>query len=77
MKKKGLKQKAQRLARPLYTRPADMYKLKEKQTLRNEHLMQQMAVHKRNERERLNSMINDNISPQMRATLIKNRDLLK
>ena len=77
MKKKTLKQKAAYLARPLEVRPRDMHKLKEKQTLRNDHLMQQMAMHKRNERERLNAMINDKISPQMRATLIKHRDLLK
>jgi len=77
MKKKRMAKKAAYLARPLYTRPQDMHKLKEKQTLRNDHLMQQMAVHKRNERERINAMINEKISPQMRATLIKNRDLLK
>jgi hypothetical protein len=75
-KTKALKQKAAYLARPLEVRPRDMYKLKERQTLRNDHLMQQHALHKRNERERLGAMINQNIQPALRATLIKNRDML-
>ena len=77
MKKKALKKKAAYLARPLYTRPQDMAKLKERQTLRNEHLLNQTMVQKRNERERLSAMINQNINPQLRATLIKNRDMIK
>jgi hypothetical protein len=74
---KTLKQKAAYLARPLEVRPRDLYKLQERQTLRNEHLMQQHALHKRNERERLGAMIHQNIQPALRATLIKNRDMLK
>ena len=45
----------------------DMYKLKEKQTLRNDHLMQQMAVHKRNERERLSAMTSAPDSANLRT----------
>ena len=74
---KALKAKATYLARPLYARPADMHKLKERQTLRNEHLMGQEMLHKKNERERIRMMLNENMSPGLRATLIKNRDMLK
>ena len=74
---KGLKAKAAYLARPLYARPADMHKLKERQTLRNEHLVNQDMLHRKNERERIRVMLNENITPGLRATLIKNRDMLK
>ena len=74
---KALKAKATYLARPLYARPADMHKLKERQTLRNEHLMGQEMLHKKNERDRIRAMLNENISPGLRATLIKNKDMLK
>ena len=74
---KALKAKATYLARPLYARPADMHKLKERQTLRNEHLVNQDMLHRKNERERIRVMLNENITPGLRATLIKNRDMLK
>ena len=50
MKKKDLKQKAAYLARPLYARLRDMHKLKERTTLRNEHLLGQAMLHKKKER---------------------------
>ena len=74
---KALKAKATYLARPLYARPADMHKPKERQTLRNEHLVNQDMLHRKNERERIRVMLNENITPGLRATLIKNRDMLK
>ena len=74
---KALKAKAAHFARPLYARPADMHKLKERQTLRNEHLVGQEMQHKKNERERIRVMLNENMTPGLRATLIKNRDMLK
>ena len=74
---KALKAKAAYLARPLYARPADMHKLKERQTLRNEHLVNQEMLHKKNERERIRVMLNENMTPGLRATLIKHRDMLK
>ena len=55
----------------------DMAKLKERQTLRAEHLAGQAAMHRKNERERMATMMNENISPQLRATLLKNRAMLK
>ena len=74
---KALKAKAAYYARPLYARPADMHKLKERQTLRNEHLVNQDMLHRKNERERIRVMLNENMAPGLRATLIKNRDMLK
>ena len=73
----ALKQKAAYLARPLYARPKDMHKLKERTTLRNEHLLGQAMLHKKNERERISAMIHTNITPQLRQTLMKNRSLIK
>ena len=79
MKKKKATMKAMALyhARPLETRPADMAKLKERQTLRHEHLAGQAALHRKNERHRIATMLNENITPQLRATLIKNKAMLK
>jgi hypothetical protein len=76
-KKPGLKGKAKYLARPLETRPRDMNKLLVRQTMRHEFLTSQDAAHRKNERDRIGTMLNENISPQMRATLIKTRDKLK
>lgn len=76
-KKAALKAKAKFYARPLETRAMDMAKLKERQTLRAEHLAGQAAMHRKNERERMATMMNENISPQLRATLLKNRAMLK
>ena len=77
MKKKTLKQKAEYLARPLHTRPKDMARLKERQTLRNEHLLGQAMLHKKLERDRISAMINEKITPELRATLIKSHNLIK
>ena len=76
-KRANVKAKAARLARPLYARPKDMHQLKERTTLRNEHLLATAALHKRNERERISAMINENIPPQLRETLMKNHNMLK
>ena len=76
-KKQNLKAKAAYYARPLVNRPADMAKLKERQTLRAEHIAGQAAVHARNERDRIKTMLNEHIAPQLRATLLKNMELLK
>ena len=77
MKKKTLKAKAKYLARPLEVRPKDMYRLRERQTLRESHILGQNMLAKKYERERIATMLNENISPQLRATLLKNRDMLK
>ena len=77
MRNKILKAKAAFYARPLYARPKDMAALKERQTLRNEHIAGQAAMHRKLERERITTMLNENVAPQLRATLIKNRALLK
>ena len=77
VRNKILKAKAAFYARPLYTRPRDMAALKERQTLRDEHIAGQAAMHRKLERERISTMLNENIAPQLRATLIKNRALLK
>ena len=76
-KKATLKAKAMFYARPLETRAQDMARLKERQTLRAEHLAGQAAMHRKNERERIATMLQENISPQLRATLLKNRAMLK
>ena len=80
-KRKGkgavLKAKAAFYARPLETRPMDMARLKERQTLRAEHIAGQTAMHRKNERERIATMLNQNITPQLRATLLKNSSMLK
>ena len=77
VRNKTLKAKAAFYARPLYARPKDMAALKERQTLRNEHIAGQAAMHRKLERERITTMLNENVAPQLRATLIKNRALLK
>ena len=77
VRNKILKAKAAFYARPLHTRPKDMAALKERQTLRDEHIAGQAAMHRKLERERISTMLNENIAPQLRATLIKNRALLK
>jgi hypothetical protein len=77
VRNKILKAKAAFYARPLYARPKDMAALKERQTLRNEHIAGQAAMHRKLERERISTMLNENVAPQLRATLIKNRALLK
>ena len=76
-KKATLKAKAAFYARPLETRAQDMARLKERQTLRAEHLAGQAAMHRKNERERIATMLQENISPQLRTTLLKNRAMLK
>ena len=77
VRNKILKAKAAFYARPLHTRPKDMAALKERQTLRDEHIAGQAAMHRKLERERISTMLTENIAPQLRATLIKNRALLK
>ena len=71
-----LKARAAYLARPLETRPRDMAALKQRQTLRAEHIMGQDILAMKHERARIATMLNENISPQMRETLIKERHLL-
>ena len=77
VRNKILKAKAAFYARPLHTRPKDMAALKERQTLRDEHIAGQAAMHRKLERERISTLINETTAPQLRATLIKNRALLK
>ena len=81
MKKKAvrnkiLKARAAHFAKPLHARPREMAALKERQTLRNEHIAGQAAMHKQIERERISTMLNQTVAPQMRATLLKNREAL-
>ena len=64
-------------ARPLETRPREMDALKKRQTLRAEHTLGQDILAKKHERERITTMLNENISPQLRETLIKQRQLIK
>ena len=76
MKKKikmtpGMRARAKALARPLYTRPKDLTKYKEKTLLRAEHLQQQERLHVRNEMERLASKINTNTAPSLVQTLVR------
>ena len=77
VRNKKLQAKAAFYARPLYARPKDMAALKERQPLRDEHIAGQAAMHRKLKRERISTMLNENIAPQLRATLIKNRDMLK
>ena len=51
--------------------------LKKRQTLRAEHVLGQDILAKKHERERITTMLNENISPQLRETLIKQRHLIK
>ena len=50
--------------------------LKKRQTLRAEHVLGQDILAKKHERERITTMLNENISPQLRETLIKQRHLI-
>jgi len=70
---KALKARAAYLARFLYARQADMDKLKERQTLRNEHLQGHDMLHRKNKRERIRVLPDDNMTSGLRAALIENR----
>ena len=74
---RAVKARAAYLARPLETRPREMAALKQRQTLRAEHTMGQDILARKHERERIATMLNENISPQLRETLIKERHLIK
>ena len=54
-----------------------MAALKQRQTLRAEHVMGQDILAMKHERARIATMLNENISPQLRETLIKERQLIK
>ena len=73
----ALRAKATYYAKPLVNRPKDLAKVKERITLRNEHVAAQNMVHRQNERARINTMLNENVSPQLRSTLLKNLSILK
>jgi hypothetical protein len=72
----NLKRIAKAYARPLETRPRDMAKLKQRQTMREEHLMNQEMLHKKTEHDKINQMLNQSISPQLRSAFIKQRAAL-
>ena len=74
---KAAKARAAYLARPLETKPRQMAALKQRQTLRAEHVMGQDILAMKHERARIATMLNENISPQLRETLIKERQLIK
>ena len=76
-KTRAVKARAAQLARPLETRPRDMAALKQRQTLRAEHILGQDILAMKHERARITTMLNENISPQLRETLIKERQLIK
>ena len=76
-KLRTLKKRAAYYARPLETRGREMDALKKRQTLRAEHVLGQDILAKKHERERITTMLNENISPQLRETLIKQRHLIK
>jgi hypothetical protein len=76
-KLRTLKARAAYYARPLETRPREMDALKKRQTLRAEHVLGQDILAKKHERARITTMLNENISPQLRETLIKQRHLIK
>jgi hypothetical protein len=67
----GMKARAKALARPLYTRPKDLTKYKDKTLLRAEHLQQQERLHVRNEMDRLASKINTDTAPSLVQTLVR------
>jgi len=67
----GMRARAKALARPLYTRPKDLTKYKEKTLLRAEHLQQQERLHVRNEMDRLASKINTDTAPSLVQTLVR------
>jgi hypothetical protein len=67
----GMKARAKALARPLYTRPKDLTKYKEKTLLRAEHLQQQERLHVRNEMDRLASKINTETMPSLIKPLVR------
>ena len=52
-----LKARAKALARPIYTRPAALQKLKLSTALHAEHVAQQRSLHNRNEYERLSGLL--------------------
>ena len=75
-KKMGLKRKALELAKPLYARPKALAKIKETTALRQEHVAQQAAIHRRNEHERLTGFINSSLSPGVKNDLMNARGKL-
>ena len=70
-----LKARAKALARPLYTRPAAVQKLKLSSALHAEHVAQQRSLHNRNEYERLSGLLHS-VNPALQGSLLKERSKL-
>ena len=69
------KQRAERLTRPLYTRPGDMKKLKENIALHAEHIATQNAMRHKNEYDRLTGIIHS-VNPGLQGHLLAERSKL-
>ena len=67
-----VKRRAERLARPLYTRPGDMKALKQNIALHAEHIATQNAMRHKNEYDRLTGIINS-VAPGLQGHLLAER----
>ena len=67
-----VKKRAERLARPLYTRPGDMKALKQNIALHAEHIATQNSMRHKNEYDRLTGIINS-VQPGLQGHLIAER----
>jgi hypothetical protein len=72
-----LKQRAAYLARPLASRPEDYDSLKHKMQVRADFLSGEAALARKHERDRIQTMIANGVSPQLRPTLLQNLHKLK
>ena len=71
-KKTYVKRRAEHLARPLYTRPGDMKKLKENIALHADFIANQNAMRHKNEYDRLTGLIHS-VNPGLQGHLIAER----
>ncbi len=72
----ALKKRAAELARPLYTRPKALEKIKQTNALRAEHVALQASVARRQEHDRLTGFINTPLAPGVRNDLMAARGKL-
>ena len=69
---RNVKRRAERLARPLYTRPGDMKALKQNIALHAEHIATQNAMRHKNEYDRLTGIIHS-VQPGLQGHLLAER----
>jgi hypothetical protein len=70
-----VKRRAERMARPLYTRPGDLKAMKQNIALHAEHIATQNAMRHKNEYDRLTGLIHS-VQPGLQGHLLAERSKL-